>query len=1332
MREPNWNSSVLFHQGEWTPGSHHRARVSVTQPLTGLEGRSSQVSEVDDCSCDFVSGVGIAEYRPESKTEVCDCAAEERQKILVTWNDTRRNFPTEGCLHELFEAQAARTPEAIALVHGEREMTYGELNRRANRLATHLHGLGVGPDVPVAICVEPGFEMLVGLLSVLKAGGAYVPVAPDLPLERLRFLLADTRAPFLLTEARRAVAWPELQARLVVIDTDQPEVSSAGESGPRPRVDADHLAYIIYTSGSTGVPKGVMVPHREICNTLHWRQFAFPLSPADRILQTFSFTFDASLWELFGPLLAGARLVLTERAVARDSATLVRLVASHGITAMQTIPSRLRLLLAERDLEGCRSLRYVLCGGESMPVELKEQFFSRLGAKLHNLYGPTETSLDATAWECRPGDCRVVPIGGPIANKRLYVLDEHLCPVPVGIPGELYVGGAGVARGYLGNTALTAARFLADPFSPEPGSRMYRTGDLCRWRDDGVLLFLGRVDEQIKMRGYRIEPGEIEASLCGHPDVREAAVVAREDLPGEQRLVAYLVASGTKTPGSEELRRYLRSRLPEYMVPSIFVRLPDLPRTGTGKLNRRALPAPALAVSAPSSPRGPLEQFVAHLFAEVLHYPAVGEQDDFFDLGGTSLQVALLIHQLEDRLGEYVYTVALYDAPTVAALARYLRANYPVAVLRLFGPDALEGTPLQQASPVNEAKVTVLRRLVRGLPPRSPADGKPKTANPQAVFVLSPPRSGSTLFRVLLGGHPALFAPPELQLLNFNTLRERRAAFDTERDRFWLDGTVRAIMEARSCDATEAARIMEDCERRGMTVQEFYGLMQGWLGGATFVDKTPTYALDPQTLRRAEEDFEKPLFIHLVRHPSPVISSFEEAKLHVFFPPFFTGAHSFSACELAELIWTISHQNILEFLGGIPAQRQHRVHFEQLVREPRQVMEGVAGFLGKPFHPAMIEPFQEGHKSRMTDGLHPLARMLGDVKFHQHKNIEAQAAERKKGRFPEQSLGEVTRHLACSLGYSIAQQAPTPETAQAGGAVPANGTAPTRRASPAITGLPVRGRCLVPLQPEGRQRPFFCVHPAGGTVFCYRPLARRLGQDQPLYAFASPGLSGKSEAESLENLAASYLAEMRTVQPRGPFRLGGWSLGGVIAFEMAQQLSDQGEEVELLALIDSDLPSPDHLPQPADQAAMLTEVLASYDVPVSAAWLRQLDEETRLRHLLDSTREKALWPRDFTTGQLADLLGRHGRIFQANVQAVQRYVPRSRVGRIVLFRPSDESVTAPLGPKVDWDTLASAVVTHTVSGDHNTMLREPHVEALAGLFQGYLQSEQHGKKGTHL
>jgi amino acid adenylation domain-containing protein len=603
--------------------------------------------------------------------------AAERRQLLVEWNATAMPYPHAECLHEMFEAQVERTPQAVAVKFAQTELTYTELNRRANQLAHLLRGLGVGAETPVGVLAERSLEMVVGLLGILKAGGAYVPLDPDYPAERLAFMSADARVPVLLTQKRFAGSLPASQMRVVCLDDDSIFVEG-NEGNPARAATGANAAYIIYTSGSTGRPKGVVNTHRGICNRLRWMQDAYKLTPADSVLQKTTFSFDVSVWEFFWPLLAGARLVMAQPGLQYDAAGLVETIMRERVTTLHFVPSMLGAFLNEPGVEECSSLRLVVCSGEALPVHLQKLFFDRLpeSAELHNLYGPTEAAVDVTSWACRREDERPsVPIGRPIANTQLYLLDANMRPVPVGVAGELYLGGAGLARGYLDRADLTAEKFVPDPFSPTPGARLYRTGDLARYDNDGALDFIGRLDTQVKVRGFRVELGEIEAALARHPSVREAVVVARADEPGDTRLVAYVVSDEPQLSGSV-LRVFLKEQLPDYLIPAAFVTLAALPLTASGKVNRLALPPPDAARPETAgdyvAPRAGVEQRLAQLWAEVLRVERVGVHDNFFDLGGHSILLIQIRSKLRDVFDRDVPMADLFKYPTVSLLAQHL------------------------------------------------------------------------------------------------------------------------------------------------------------------------------------------------------------------------------------------------------------------------------------------------------------------------------------------------------------------------------------------------------------------------------------------------------------------------------------------------------------------------------------------------------------------------------------------------------------------------------------------------------------------------------------
>ncbi|MFL5537678.1 MAG: amino acid adenylation domain-containing protein, partial [Longimicrobiaceae bacterium] len=600
----------------------------------------------------------------------------ERRLVVEEWNRTEAGEPRDACVHALFEAQAARAPGAAAVVFEGGELTYAELNARANRLAHHLAGRGVGPDARVAICVERGPEMVVGLLAILKAGGAYVPLDPGHPEERLRYLLADSAPVLLLTQDALRERFAAARVPVVALDEDAPAWAREPERDPaRADLAPGHLAYVIYTSGSTGAPKGVMVAHRSVARQVAAIQAGFGLRADDRSLQFASVTFDASVEEIFGALLSGAALVLRGEEWLEDARTFWGACARHRVTVVD-LPTRFwQLLLGEPSAAVPVCVRLLVIGGEAVEPAALEAWFRRGGhrPRLLNTYGPTEATVNATLLEVRDDPATWRSIGRPVAHTRAYLLDARGRPVPVGVAGELYLGGGQVARGYLGRPGLTAGRFVPDPFGGEPGARLYRTGDLGRWLADGGIEYLGRTDFQVKIRGFRIELGEIEARLREHAGMREAVVVAREDVPGDRRLVAYYVGEARE---AEALRAHLSERLPKYMLPAAYVRLEALPLTPSGKLDREALPAPegdAFATRGYEAPVGETEAALAELWSELLGVEQVGRRDHFFELGGHSLLAVRVISRVRQVLGAEVGIADLFERPVLADLARTIR-----------------------------------------------------------------------------------------------------------------------------------------------------------------------------------------------------------------------------------------------------------------------------------------------------------------------------------------------------------------------------------------------------------------------------------------------------------------------------------------------------------------------------------------------------------------------------------------------------------------------------------------------------------------------------------
>jgi amino acid adenylation domain-containing protein len=623
---------------------------------------------------------GVASNPDRRISEIPVLSTAEVRQQTSGWNSTDRDFPHGACLHDLISAQAKLTPAATAVKATNESLSYAELEERSIRLANHLIGLGLSTGDRVGIHMERSVDLVVVLVAVLRAGGAYVPLEPDQPAERLTQMIADAQPAVILTTSSLRSQLPAERGVTVLVDADR-DLWMGKEPSLAVRVDPTNLAYVLYTSGSTGRPKGVMISHRAIVNQLVWRVSEFALGSEDEVLQKTPFGFDVSLWELFCPLICGATVVMLDPGAHIDPARIAAAIQAERISALHFVPSMLRTFLDTVGRQGCESVRLVACSGERLTEELVAKFFNSfpLGVELINLYGPTEASVDATFWRCRPGE-GTVPIGRPVANTQVYILDDRLHLVPIGASGEICIGGTGVASGYLNAPELTVERFVADPF--RPGQSLYLTGDRGRLRHDGVIEYLGRNDDQVKIRGNRIEPGEVEAAIASHPLVRQAAVVGAEDLQGELGLIAYIVPQpDCGRPAAAELRSYLRERLPSAMIPSAFISIDAVPLTTSGKVNRRALPVPTVLERTREreyvAPYLPLHQQIATIWEELLGVPSVGIEDDFFALGGHSLLAVRMIRQLAQISGQQVPLEVLFERTSIAQLAELMLAPSP-------------------------------------------------------------------------------------------------------------------------------------------------------------------------------------------------------------------------------------------------------------------------------------------------------------------------------------------------------------------------------------------------------------------------------------------------------------------------------------------------------------------------------------------------------------------------------------------------------------------------------------------------------------------------------
>ncbi|NEO70809.1 amino acid adenylation domain-containing protein, partial [Moorena sp. SIO3H5] len=590
-------------------------------------------------------------------------SAEERHQLLVEWNDTASDYPTDKCIHQLFSEQVEKTPDAIAVVFEQQQLTYHQLNQRANQLAHHLQNLGVEPEVLVGICVERSVQMVVGLLGILKAGGAYVPLDPNYPRERLSYMLADAGVEVLLTQQSLLESLPSHTPRMVCFDSDWGAIEQHSGENLNVRVDSGNLAYVIYTSGSTGQPKGVAIEHCSVCNLAIAQRNLFDLEPASRVLQFASVSFDASVWEIVMAVTNGAMLILGTASELMPGDDLKQILHQCCVTHVTLPPSALAVLPTDE----LTDLGQIIVAGEACSLELAHQW--SVGRRFFNAYGPTESTVCATVAQIRDSSEKIT-IGHPIANTQIYILDQHLQPVPIGVPGELYIGGDGLARGYLNRPELTSEKFISNPFSSSKSQRIYKTSDLARYLRDSNIEFLGRIDNQVKIRGFRIELGEIESVLSSHPHIQQTVVIATEDLDSNKRLVAYYV-SEEESLTTNQLREFLKQKLPDYMVPSAFVTLETLPLTPNGKVDKKALPAPEgvfTSVEEYVAPRTPTEEIIANIFASVLGVPNVGIHDNFFEIGGHSLLATQLISQLRLTFNREIPLRQVFESPTIAEL----------------------------------------------------------------------------------------------------------------------------------------------------------------------------------------------------------------------------------------------------------------------------------------------------------------------------------------------------------------------------------------------------------------------------------------------------------------------------------------------------------------------------------------------------------------------------------------------------------------------------------------------------------------------------------------
>jgi len=922
-------------------------------------------------------------------------------------------LPKELCIHELFAVQAQRTPDAVALVFGEAEMTYQEVDQRANQLAHYLLEQGVSIESLVAISLHRSFEMFIGILGIQKAGAAYVPIDPTTPEERLSFIFSDTQAKICLTQEHLKNKL-SVHAKVAMIFLDQwDKIASFPQTAPSVAVGPDNLIYTIYTSGSTGQPKGVQVEHRNVRNLIQ-AQIDYVQHPVKRFLYAYSFAFDGAVLLIYWTLLDGGTLVIAPESLEKDISNLALFISNQQISHLLTFPSLYNLLINEVQPKQLDTLESVSVAGEACPAALVSRHHTVFAAtKLLNQFGPTEATVGCSIFTTtREFSGNKVPIGKAIDHTFLYVLNEELQPVVVGEIGEIFIGGAGVARGYLNRPELTAQKFIKNPFGP--AGNMYATGDLGRWLPDGNLDFMGRKDHQVKLRGYRIELGEVEAKISGLPAVLDTAVLLKGGDPSSQKLVAYLVLKTGTSLTIGQLRDQLSKILPAYMIPAAIVVLDKMPLTTAGKIDREALPELSqqrpILETAYQAPTTDLEKYLTNLWQEILALEEIGINDKFFELGGNSLQAAQFINRIQEKIGETIFIVTIFTAPSIGKYAKMLESQYPEAIARVFNQKNKTAKTEKKVEKLTAADFAHFQTIIPKLPKPKKEAAAPK--NKRAIFILAPPRSGTSLLRIMLAGHPEIFAANELQLLGFQNLAERAAAY-AGKFGLWKEGLVRTVMELENCNVETAKSIIQNAEEKATSTQSFYQYLQEKIPGQILVDKSPSYALDADILAKAENDFTDPIFIQLVRHPYAMVRSFEKMRMSQVM---YLEEHNFLPRQLGELIWTESHRVINDFFTSIDDHRKFRINYEELVTNPQRVMESFCEKTGIPFDEKLIRPYQHLDQ-KMTDGIYDDSKPMGDINLLKHGKIKADLARKGDAVVNDNFLSSTTWETAASFGY---------------------------------------------------------------------------------------------------------------------------------------------------------------------------------------------------------------------------------------------------------------------------------------------------------------------------
>lgn len=916
---------------------------------------------------------------------LCELAyldASETQQLLLQSAGTAARYDENATIVSLFEERVKLYPERTALVFEESSLTYKGLNEQVNALADYLRTTyAIMPDELIGVKLERSEWMVIAILAILKSGAGYVPIDPAYPVERIAYMQSDSKCKVVID--------------LEMLNRFQKDFSNCSTTNPVAINKGSDLAYVIYTSGTTGQPKGTLIEHRNVVRLLFTDPALFDFNEKDVWTMFHSYCFDFSVWEMYGALLNGGKLVVISKEAARDPKLYLKLLQKEGVTVLNQTPSAFYNLQEEAlKTNTAHQLRYVIFGGEALsPIKLKDWKRSYPASKLINMYGITETTVHVTYKEIteKEIESNISNIGVPIPTLSCYVLDTFQNLLPLGVEGELYVGGAGLARGYLNRAELTAEKFIDNPF--EKGTKLYRSGDRVKRLANGEMEYFGRKDEQVKIRGHRVELGEIEQVLQSFAGIKAALVIAKGNKTEEKSIVAYIISDEEVSAGT--LRVYLSSQLPAYMLPSYYVRLDNFPLTSNGKIDRKSLPDPLQSGLGTGveyvAPRNETEAKLVVIWEEILGKKNIGIKDNMFESGGDSIMAIKIINKLQKEFKEIFQLATLFECPTPELFSNYI----------------IENKKNLQSSVIDEEKLKIFRESI--------TVSIDKTTNKKlkrAIFILSPPRSGSTLVRVIMGGHKELFSPPELELAGFSTMKDRSEILSGKFE-FLKEGVTRAVMELMGCNAEEAKAILAEKEKNEESIFDIYNWLQEQIDGLVLVDKTPSYAYSLRTLESIEDLFENAFYIHLVRNPKSTILSYEEVKLDQIYR-FKT---PFNRREMAELEWLNCHDNILNFLDNISEDRQFHLKYEELVSNPEETVEKLCKQMGIGFEKSMLSVYDNNSK-KMTDGLHKESKMIGDLKFlSHHKDIDKNSVQRWKKDGRDYVLGEPTIKIALKLGY---------------------------------------------------------------------------------------------------------------------------------------------------------------------------------------------------------------------------------------------------------------------------------------------------------------------------